>query len=392
MGQQGDRTPPPRRQAGSGQPSQLTLEALVRMASGGLGSGQEPDRDDAGGRQPEVTERRRDTEPAGPRWPAVIATTVRLWFRRHCARLGRSLRRRWVIALAALAVTLLAAGGLTVSLTRHAVTAAPAARHEAARTGTLTGPAGRNSGALAASQAAVWVAQQVSRDAIVACDPGTCPVLEGHGFPAANLLVLRPGATDPLFADVIVATQGVGNLLGSRLQLVYAPAIIASFGSGTARIDVRAIAPHGAAAYQAALNSDWAARRGAAAELVRNPRVRAAGAARRELLTGQVDSRLLITLAALAVSHSLNVVAFGGLAPGTSAGVPMREMDISGTGSPAHSSAELQGIRSFVLAQHPAFLPAQVNLVRLASGGTALRIEFGAPSPLGLLLGSPVTQ
>jgi hypothetical protein len=30
--------------------------------------------------------------------------------------------------------------------------------------------------------------------------------------------------------------------------------------------------------------------------------------------------------------------------------------------------------------------------VRLAYGGAALRIEFGAPSPLGLLLGRPVTQ
>ncbi len=191
---------------------------------------------------------------------------------------------------------------------------------------------------------------------------------------------------------MIVATQAVRDLFGSRLQLVYAPTVIASFGSGAARIDVRAIAPDGAAAYQAALRSDWAARRSAAAELARNPRVHAAGAARQELLTGQVDSRLLITLAALAVSHSVNVVAFGGSAPGASAGVPLREMDISGTGSPAYRSAELQRIRSFVLAQHPAFLPAQVSLVRLAGGGTALRIEFGAPSPLGLLLGSPVTQ
>jgi hypothetical protein len=67
-------------------------------------------------------------------------------------------------------------------------------------------------------------------------------------------------------------------------------------------------------------------------------------------------------------------------------------MEISGMGSPADRSAELQRIRSLVLAQHAVFLPAHVSVVRLAGGGAALRIEFGVPSPLGLLLGRPVTQ
>jgi hypothetical protein len=390
MGGQGDRTR--RRQAGSGQGVQLTPEVVFRMACEGTGSGHEPDGEDAGGRQPEATELRRDTKPAAPRWPAVIATTVRLWLRRNSARLGRFVRRRWVGVLAVLAVMVLAAGGLTVALTRHAVSTAPAAGDKAAGAGAVAGRTGQNSGALAAGQAAAWVAQQVSRDAVVACDPSTCPVLQARGFPAENLLVLPSGAADPLFAGVIVATPAVRDMFGSRLQFGYAPAVIASFGSGAARIDVRAIAPDGAAAYRAALGSDWAARRSAAAELVSNRRVHAAGAARQALLSGQVDSRLLITLAALAVSHSVSVVAFGGSAPGASAGVPLREMDISGTGSAVDRSAELQRMRSFVFAQHPAFLPAHVSLVRVAGGGSALRIEFGAPSPLGLLAGRPVTQ
>jgi hypothetical protein len=49
-------------------------------------------------------------------------------------------------------------------------------------------------------------------------------------------------------------------------------------------------------------------------------------------------------------------------------------------------------MRSFVLAQRAVFLPAHVTLVRLADGAAALRIEFGVPSPLGLLVGRPVTQ
>jgi hypothetical protein len=389
MGEQ-DRRPLSRRQAGSGQASQLTLEALFVMANKSQVSGPEPGRGDARGGQPKATEPRRFAKREMPPWPTVIATTVRLWLRRRGARLARPLRRRRVSALVALAVTCLAVGGLTVFLTRSVVTTAPAG-HQTGRPGSVTGSTGQSAGPAGAA-AAAWVARQVSRNAIVACDPSMCQMLQAHGLRAANLLVLRPRSSDPRFADVIVATQAVRNLFGSRLQLAYAPAVIASFGPGKARIDVRAIASAGAAAYGAALRSDWAARRSAAAELLHNPRVQAGGAARHDLLAGQVDSRLLITLAALAVSNSVHVVAFGGQAPGASVGIPMRQMDISGTGGAAQRSAELGRIRSFVLAQHPAFLPAHVGLVRLGSDGMALRIAFGAPSPLGLLLGRPVTQ
>jgi hypothetical protein len=155
---------------------------------------------------------------------------------------------------------------------------------------------------------------------------------------------------------------------------------------------VRAVAPGGAAAYRAALAADWAARRRAGAELAASPGVHAGAAARQALLAGEVDSRLLITLAALADSHPVRVAGFGDAAPGASAGLPLREMDISAAFSPAGRSAGLQRIRSLVVAQRGVFLPAHVSLVRLAGGGAALRIEFGAPSPLGLLAGRPVTQ
>ncbi|HXZ69637.1 MAG TPA: hypothetical protein VEH31_02050 [Streptosporangiaceae bacterium] len=362
----------------------VSLEALE--AAFGTARGSKPGDDDAHARPPEPGRPRPGTNP-GPPWPAVVATTVRLWLRRRRDALGRLSRRRRVTALIVLAATALAASGLAVSFTRHAGIA-PAAGDKAAQAGAMTGPAGRSAPAAAA---AAWVARQVSRDAVVGCDPGMCRLLQAHGFPAGSLLALRPGTPGLRLCDVIVATRAVGKLLGPRLEGENAPAVIAGFGPGRARIDIRAIAPRGAAAYRAALAADWAARRKAAAQLMKSPRIHPAAAARQELLAGKVDSRLLITLAALAVSYPVNVMAFGDDAPGSAAAMPLREMEIAGAGSPAGRAAELQHIRSSVLAQHSVFLPAHVSLVRLA-GGAVLRIEFGAPSPLGLLLGRPVTQ
>jgi hypothetical protein len=356
---------PPRWPAESGSVSLGALETAFGTVPPGPSRADEPDHD-ARVRRPEA--RGPGPDRPVPPWPAVVATTVRLWLRRRGAALARLGRPRWAIALAVLAVVAVVVTGLATFPGQHARRA-------------TTGHA-----------AAVWVAYQVSHDAIVGCDPGMCRALRAQGFPASSLLMLRPGAAGLRLCDVIVATQSVRQLLGKRLQQENAPAVIARFGSGAARIDVRAVAPGGAAAYRAALAADWAARRKAAAQLVTSPRIHAGGTARQELLSGQVDSRLLITLAALSVSYPVDVVAFGDSAPGAAAGLPLREMEISAAGGPASSPAGLRRIRSLVLAQHAVFLPAHVNLVRPASGGAALRIEFGAPSPLGLLLGRPVTQ
>jgi hypothetical protein len=383
MGEQANYRPPGW-QAGAGRASLDALETAFGTAHQDPARGNEPAGDDAHPRQPEVSDSQPGTNP-GPPWPAVVATTVRLWLRRGTP--GTLVRRHRVAALIVLAATALVASGLAVSFAGQAGTA-PATGEKAAQAGALTGPVARNP---RAGEAATWVAWQVSRGAVVGCDPGMCRLLRAHGFPAAGLLALGPGALGLRFCDVIVATQAAGKLLGSRLEAEDAPAVIARFGSGHARIDIRAVAPRGAAAYRAALAADWAARRKAAAQLVTSPRIHTGGAARQELLAGQVDSRLLITLAALAVSYPVNVVGFGDAGPGAAAGMPRREMEIAGTGSPAYRAAELQHIRSSVLAQHSVFLPAHMSLVRLA-GGAALRIEFGAPSPLGLLAGRPVTQ
>ena len=51
----------------------------------------------------------------------------------------------------------------------------------------------------------------------------------------------------------------------------------------------------------------------------------------------------------------------------------------------ARSAVSLSSLKGFLLAQRAPYLPAEMNTVRLATGQAVLRVEFTAPSPLGLL-------
>jgi hypothetical protein len=237
------------------------------------------------------------------------------------------------------------------------------------------------------SQAAAWVTGQISRSAIVACDPGMCSALLARGIPAGNLLELRAATPDPLGADVVVATAAVRSQFGGRLASVYAPGILAAFGSGGLRIDVRAVAPDGAAAYRAALAADLVARREAARLLLGNPRLRVSPAARAELRAGQVDPRLLTMLAALAATGPVQVTAFGDSGPGAGPGMPLRSAGIT-MPSPA-DLGPLRHMLAFVRAQRPPYLAARSLIAPSAGGSPELSIEFAAPSPAGLLQPEP---
>jgi hypothetical protein len=288
----------------------------------------------------------------------VLVSTVRLPVSRQLrmASLRRpraSGSRRWpfatlVLALAGTAVTLLwLADGLTSSPSRAA--RAPAAGAQA--------------------QAAAWIAGQVSGNAIVACYPGMCAALQEQGVAAGRLMPLRSAAASPRGAGVLVTSPPVIGQLAGR----YAPALIASFGSGRNRVEVRAVEPGGASAYGAALRADLAARRAAGSQLLRNSHIRFTGPGAAQLRVGEVDTRLLATLAALAAQYSFRVTAFGDAAPGAPA--LFRQVTITGIGR------GLPAALAMVRAQNPPYLPAHAAVV----GQSGLSIEFAAPSPLGLL-------
>ena len=231
----------------------------------------------------------------------------------------------------------------------------------------------------ARAQAAAWVAHQVSSSAISSCDPAMCAALAQHGIAAGNLLVLRPGASDPLGSDVVLATAAVRGMFGSRLADVYAPAVLASFGTGQARVDVRIVAPDGTAAYRASLTADVTARQAAGAQLLSDARITVTPSARAALAAGQVDTRLLLTLAALAAREPVQITGFGGSGPGASPGLPLPTAVLTAPAATART------MLAFVRAQRTPYLPASAALTPAAGGESALTVEYAAPAPLGLL-------
>jgi hypothetical protein len=295
--------------------------------------------------------------------------------------------------LIAIAVVLVVAAGAAVAgaVIERGATAAgtvprqagSAAASSAAASSSALSVAAVQAAAETRGQAAGWVAQQVAAGAIVACDPAMCAALLESGVPAGRLLLLGTAATDPLGADVVVATPALRSQFGTRLETVYAPTVLASFGSGAGRIDVRAVAPDGAAAYESALAADQRARIAAGRQLLGNRRISVSANARAALRDGEVDPRVLVVLAALAAAEPLRIVAFGDPSPGASPAVPLRGAEISPARTGAGARAGLESILSFLDAQQAPFLPARSGLV----GTSAVSVEYSAPGPLGLLSG-----
>lgn len=305
-----------------------------------------------------------------PSWTRVLATTIKLWV----LRAGRGRVVAAVAVAAVITVAALAFSGVFAGTTAPAATRARAASTPSpakAVTHPATAPA-----SLAQTAAAAWVADQLSSDAIIACDPALCAVLQAQGVSAGRLMPLKPGSPDPHGATVVVTSASAdGQLAG------YAPAVIASFGSGSARIDVRAAEPGGVAAYDAALRADLAARMSAGSQLLRNNRIHFTAQDAAQLHAGQVDTRLLATLAALSSQYPFTVTAFGDASPG--AAVMYREVSITTGGK--NGTAELASALALVQAQVPPYLPAHATIGHPAVGPATLGIEFAAPSPMGLL-------
>jgi hypothetical protein len=318
-----------------------------------------------------------------PSWPTVIATTIRLWVGRHPVA-GLKITGWRLLALVACAVLAVSAAVAVAAVMVGTTTASPARPHAQAASAGSQISVSLQAATAARTTAARWIAGQVSPSAIVACDPAMCAALQAGGVAAGRLLVLGTSASDPLGSDLVVATPALRSQFGARLASVYAPVVIASFGSGSARIDIRAVAADGTAAYDSALAADRSARIAAGEQLIGNHRIAMTAAAATVLRAGQVDPRLLAMLAALAAQQPLRVLAFGDPSPGASTAIPLRSVELAPAMAGTQAAARLRIMLSFLQAQRSPFLPATAALVHQS----ALSVEYAAPSPLGLLSGN----
>ena len=288
----------------------------------------------------------------------------------------RASRRRRAAVLSTLILLVAGAGGLAFTLSQRSP---PAGR----LTGRSVHVSQLAAEALARTQAITWILHQVSSAAVVSCDTQVCNDLASNDFPSSQLSPLGPGSNDPLGSTLLVATATVRNQFGPRLA-VYAPAIIASFGTGNTRIDILWLYPGGAAAYSPALRSALRARKIADAQLLTNSNVRLSAKAREQLLSGQVDPSLPDLLAIMAHSHPVYVVDFASQSPGGGPASLLRWMDLATTVKAAHltRTAYLGWMQSFIGTQRAEYRPAWTQPITLRTGQGALRIGYGAPSPL----------
>ena len=305
-----------------------------------------------------------------PSWPTVARTTARLWLDRHYRR--RAGRRRLVLLISALAAMGLGAG-VTLAFTQ------PDHGTATMQVSATSSAGGLQLAAAARQRASAWIDREVASNIVVACDLEMCTELQRSGFPATRLLPLQPSAPDPLGAQLVVATPVIRNQFGTRLASVYAPLVIASFGSGAERVDVRYIAPDGSKAFEAQLAAYRQNRIAAGRQLLTNTHVQASASARQQLAAGQVDPRLLVTLSTLADLMPLKLIAFEDLSPGASADVPLRGAEIG-----AAAPAGLPAMAAFMRAQQGEFAPAVARITQDAGGRHVFIVRYDAPGPMGL--------
>ena len=306
--------------------------------------------------------------PAAPRRPAQPPPGA-----------PRPARRGARIAVLALAIVAIGLAGTVVGL--------GVAKHPA---GSLSTAALEHQELVARTQAASWVVQQVDHTAVVSCDPVMCTALANDGFPARKLVVLGPASpTAPVSSQVVIVTAAVRDWFGSSLAAAYAPAVLASFASGSAQVSVRVMAPHGVGAYDAAADLDLTQRKAFGDVLLNSKtRITIAGPAQQQLAAGQVDARLILALTTLAGDLPINVVKFGNPGQGASPGIPLRVVYLAANDPAASTTSSVyqQNLHTAVTGLSMDGLDRTQTTV-LPGHGTVIQIEFTAPSPFGLLTG-----
>jgi len=301
----------------------------------------------------------------------VVATTLRLWWRRRVLRLddGDPVGAvRWSV-LAAVMVIVFAAGGVAIAAGGSAP--APAPRKPVPRppsAAQLLTDSNEQS-------ASAWVQAQVDSGALLGCDPAMCGYLQDAGIPAANDVMFTRGAAVPGSAAFVLSTPLLRAQSGSSLA-AGAPEVAARFGTGQERVDVLVTSSGSAATFLQAVSEAQHASARLGKSLARNKRLHAGATARHAMTTGMVDHRLLVVLKRMLAAHPVSVASFGDASLDASWHAQLRSMTVGGLvhhvgrRRVSYVHAELSLVRGL----KPPYTAA-VRQVTRAHGGTALVIQ-----------------
>jgi hypothetical protein len=252
-----------------------------------------------------------------------------------------------------------------------------------ARAGTGGQPAA-SVGSAVRTRAARWISSQVGSATPIGCDPVMCAALLVAGVPANELLELRSRGHLVPSADVVVVTPTLRQLFGPRLVGSVAPLLLASFGAGSSAVQVRLVARQGVAALDRELAEDTAARVQSGTALLSSSMIVASAAAASQLISGQVDSRLLVLIALLAARYPTYVAGFSDSGPDAGPQVPYRLVELVPDMGHKPTRALILASIAFLRQQAAPYKPDEVKAVMI-SGSQGILVEFPAPSPLLLL-------
>lgn len=153
--------------------------------------------------------------------------------------------------------------------------------------------------------------------------------------------------------------------------------VVAAFGSGAGRVEIRAVHPLGREVAEAVAADERRTVRYATAQLLRNPALTFDADTRDLAAEGRIDPRLVIVLGKLSGTHELDVTLPA--LPGEDAGV-RRQLVLSGL----PSGDEAARLALWLLGQPPPFTPSQVD-----TDGTTVVATYSLTAPRGLLPAPP---
>ena len=163
--------------------------------------------------------------------------------------------------------------------------------------------------------------------------------------------------------DVVVSVESVRAFPDRHPEVraaLTSSAVLAVFGAGKDRVEVRKIVPGGvdrSVAASGASGHDVAAAAEAGAELARNPSVALTPVARRALVGGRVDQRIMTTLVAMAADRPISVDSFASDPAEARTGAPYHSVAFQ-----TRSDDDARAIRRLLADQVPPHRPAAIEV------------------------------